>query len=179
MMMFMFLLLVSLASALIHGDVNSTLLAIDNLHKKTPYSTFYEVLGVSENTSMARIRKRFQLLMRNPGSLRGVNDQNEAVALLTEAYNILRTKKSTYDSILANSYFYMGNRENFRNNLFIVLFSVFLGLIALDLIYFGVKYLKFLTKPTKASRKKRTKSNHHPSMLSMSLIRSIKSLVKK
>lgn len=159
-------------------DLNSTLMAIKRLHEKTGYSTFYEVFGVSENASIASIKKLYQKMIKRPSPISGIERREDAVALLTEAYNILKNKKSTYDFVLANSYIYIGGKDNFKNNLYVILMSIAVGLLAIDLIYFGVRYLAFMANPKEASKKKGSKGSA-PSMMIVSILRSIKSLIKK
>ncbi|AFN83223.1 hypothetical protein EROM_061330 [Encephalitozoon romaleae SJ-2008] len=159
-------------------DLNSIIMAINRLHKNTKYSTYYEVFGVSENASIASIKKLYQKMMKHPSPIPGIEKREDAVALLTEAYNILKNKKSAYDFVLANSYIYIGGKNNFKNNLYVILMSISVGLLAIDLIYFGVKYLVFMANPKKASKKKGNKESV-PSMMIVSILRLIKSLIKK
>ncbi|WEL38891.1 putative Dnaj domain-containing protein [Encephalitozoon hellem] len=175
-----FLLFVALVTA-ITDDLNSTLMAIKRLHEKTNYSTFYEVFGVSENASITSIKKLYQKMMKLPSPIPGIEKREDAVALLTEAYNILKNKKSAYDFILSNSYIYIGGKDNFRNNLYVILMSIVAGLLAIDLIHFGIRYLAFMASPKKTPRKKGPKDTKEsaPSMMIVSILRSIKSLIKK
>ncbi|ADM11735.1 uncharacterized protein Eint_061300 [Encephalitozoon intestinalis ATCC 50506] len=173
-------LFVALAMA-IPEDLNSTLMAIKRLHEQTKYSTFYEVFGVSENTSINTVKKLYQKMMKRPRPIPGIEKREDAVALLTEAYNILKNKKPAYDFILANSYLYIGGKENFRNNLYVILMSIVVGLLALDLIYFGIKYLAFMANHKSAPKKKGSKKikESEPSMVIVNVFRSIRSLIKK
>lgn len=176
--MLRFVLFATLVSTL-PEDLSSTLLAIKKLHNKTPYSTFYEIFGASENTSIDSIRKKYQDMMKKPMPISGIKNRAEAVTLLTEAYNILKNKKSTYDFILANSYLYLSNSENFRNNLYIILFSFIVGIIGLDLISFSVRYIRFLSaKLEKPSKGKKIKVQR-PSMMIPKGFRLVRSLFKK
>ncbi|CAD25494.1 hypothetical protein [Encephalitozoon cuniculi GB-M1] len=174
------LLFVALVMA-IPEDLNSTLMAIRRLHEKTGYSTFYEVFGVPESTSIDAIKKLYQRMMKRPTPIPGIEKREDAVALLTEAYNILKNKKSTYDFILANPYLYVGSKENFRNNLYVIIISIIVGLLALDLTYFGVRYLVFMARPRKTPSKKGVKSSKEsvPSTITVNVLRSIKSLIKR
>ena len=162
-------------------DLNSTLMAIKRLHEGTGYSTFYEVFGASERTSMATIRKMYQKMMRSPSPIAGVKSRDEAVVLLTEAYNILRNNKATYDFILANSYLYLGAQENFRNNPYVILLSAVAAALAIDLLLFAVKYLAFVATPRKAPKRRgaKTPKDSMPSMMVVNLFWSARSLIKK
>lgn len=176
----MFVLLLMALVLAVPEDLGSTLLAIKKLHDSTPYSTFYEIFGASENTSIDSIRKKYQKMMKKPAPIPGVKDRGEAVTLLTEAYNILKNKKTTYDFILANPYLYLGNEENFKNHLYVLLFSVVAGLVGLDLLCFGIRYLTFAATESerKTSKKKSRTRMHKPSMFIVRSFHSIKSLIK-
>lgn len=174
--MFAFLALLTSTLA-VPDDLGTTLMAIKKLHSTTPYSTFYEIFGTSESSSLDTIRKRYQAMMKSPKPIAGVKSRTEAVALLTEAYNILKNRKSTYDFILSNSYMYLGNKENFRNHLYMLLFSSVVALLAFDLLCFGIRYLRFLA--AQPGKKKKARMLQKPTMLTLTIVHAVASIIKR
>ncbi|KAH9411196.1 hypothetical protein HK407_07g11880 [Ordospora pajunii] len=139
----------SVMAAFSHDDLGSVIISIRKLHDSTPYSTFYEVLGVSEASDFNTIKKQYQKIMRSKVPLPEINKREDAIAIVTEAYNILKNKKDAYDLILSNSYMYLGNKKNFNNSFYLLLLSGIASSITIVIAVFAFKRLMSMQTPSK------------------------------
>lgn len=131
----------------IFGSNTNIMKAIETLHKKTNFRTFYEMFDVSENADMKSIRSRFYELVKqdNPfPSLKLNKDVTER--LITDGYNILLKQKHEYDILLRRKYTLPTSP---KTNVF---FYINLLVFALFVILFTdlmVCFLKFLIQRKK------------------------------
>ncbi|KAM0672102.1 hypothetical protein CWI42_070400 [Ordospora colligata] len=179
-MKYILFLIASIMATLSQENLGSVIISIRKLHEKTPYSTFYEVLGVSEASDIGTIKKQYQRIMRNKALFPEINKREDAIAIVTEAYNILKNKKDTYDMVLSNSYMYLGNKKNFNNNFYLLLLSGMASSITIIAAVFAFKRLMSMQAPKKhknsnsknSTLKKESLTNVHAPSSSKSSIKS-------
>lgn len=161
--MFIFLFSYQILSLII-SDIQS---AIDELHKKTPFRTFYELFDEMESANLSNIKKKFRKMVSNKNIVLHnmekydktkyqATDQ-ELENLLTQGYNILTTQKAEYDRLLKNRFtlpFEPTSNLFFYFNLFIAtIFMVFIT----DLLVSFLLYLKEKKRFGKMDKKQRKK----------------------
>lgn len=145
--------------------------SIAQLHKKTPFRTFYELFNVTENTDIKKIRSNFKKSIRNLGIVRKnmqkydekkyqVSDK-ELERIITEGYNVLNKNKAEYDMLLKDRFslpFAPETKSFFYFNLFItVLFTYTIIDILLSFLFY-LKRKKEFESLSKKERKKQGKT---------------------
>ncbi|EQB61315.1 dnaj-class molecular chaperone [Vairimorpha apis BRL 01] len=78
--------------------------AIENLHKNTSYSTFYELFGSSRFTKISKIQKNFMKMLRSKKSKQ----------LLTTSFDILKRHRKEYDNIINNYSLMIDDSRNYK-----------------------------------------------------------------
>lgn len=167
--MFIFLLLEQIFS-LIVSDIQG---AINELHKKTPFRTFYELFDEMESTNLTKIKKKFRYMVNHKNII--INNMEkydktkykatdqELETLLTQGYNILTTRKAEYDRLLKNQFtlpFEPKSSLFFYCNLIITTLSF---ILLFDLIISFLLYLKE-KKNYEQMDKKQRKKNKTPNL---------------
>ncbi|KRH91880.1 hypothetical protein M153_2020700043 [Pseudoloma neurophilia] len=140
------------------SDIDS---AIDLLHKKTPFRTFYELFELNENSSISNIKKKFRFFINNKeilkNNLKDKMTDTELEAFITQSFNILTKQKKEYDDLL-RSPFTLSKEP--KNSLFsIILFfvsSIFLILLT-DLIINFIRYQREKSQYENMTKKERKK----------------------
>jgi hypothetical protein len=158
-------------------DLEITLNSIANLHSLTPYSTFYELFDVPENSSDATIKSRFVGLQRKNDPIPCIKDRGKAKLLITDAFNVLKNRRRTYDFILANSYIYFDRKENYKTPIYLIVLTLVVVLVGLDLLSYGFRYLNYIGSREKNKRRKEMPKK--PSMFLVKALSRVRSLVGK
>jgi hypothetical protein len=173
-MLFLLLLPVLLA---LPEDLEITLNSIATLHALTPYSTFYELFGVAENASPATIKSRFIGMQRKKDPIPSIKDRRRANLLITDAFNVLKNRRKTYDFILANSYIYFDRKENYKTPIYLLVLALIFVVVGLDLLSYGLRYLSYTSRSGRKDRKKELPKR--PSMFIVEAFSRAKSLIRR
>lgn len=159
--------------------------AIENLHKNTSYSTFYELFGSSRFTKISNIQKKFMKMLRSKQSISDKLDLKQSKELLTTSFDILKRHRKEYDTII-NSYALMfDDSRNYKTSRIMVFLSLLCTIICLDLIYFCVRYVKYSKNNKVQKLKKKGKKtvqvvqNTSPKLIMCLIYSKIKCLLKK
>lgn len=183
--------LLFLLAAKCYQDLYTTIkMKIGRLHELTKAATYYEFFNLRENCSESDIKKAFRRLRKTapPDSL--TKDQfNE---LVMNGYSVLSNYRQAYDNFLRESKFlYIGEPENFRNYLFVVVIAVVCLLVFVDFVVYAVRYLKYvddlekykkMKKSSTSADAKSTKKNVHarpPTMIVKRMVGRVSSFFRK
>lgn len=128
--------------------------AIENLHKNTSYSTFYELFGCSRFTKISKIQKNFMKMLRSKQSISKDLDLNKSKELLNTSFNILKKHRNEYDKLINSYALMLDDSRNFKTSRAMVFLSLVCAIICLDLIYFCVRFVKY-SKSNKVQKMKK------------------------
>lgn len=133
-----------LTSALCAIDSLSTIIErVKHLHSRTGYSTFYELLNLCENASLASIKKAYRKLQRS-APINGMS-RLEYENLLSSTLSTLTGLRKEYDNFLKNSrYIFLDKKENYRNHAFLLLFVFVILLFFIDGLVYLLRYLRYI-----------------------------------
>lgn len=83
------------------SDASNIMNAIEALHNKTKFRTFYEMFDVRETTDIKTIRSKFYKLVKQKNPFPQLQiPKGTAEKILTDGYNILNKHKYEYDTLL-------------------------------------------------------------------------------
>ncbi|TBU09308.1 hypothetical protein CWI39_0085p0050 [Hamiltosporidium magnivora] len=150
--MLYFLYFISSTTYCLEDNYGFVLKSIERLQNKTNFKTFYEMFGVSENASFRSIRKRYAKMMKNENPFPKLKmSKFESDHILTEGYNIIKTKRIFYDGILNNAIFSKPIKESKR---FTMISGIIMGIIFLIILDFFILILKENMKSNRKLTKK-------------------------
>jgi len=132
----------------------------NKLHKLIQnVSTFYELFGLSENTSLSSIKKAYRRKIKSPAPKNF--DKEEYTKLINDGYMILTTQRKEYDLFLGNSkWAYLDDAKNYTTQKWLLVLVMIVGLFALDGCIYLFRYVRFLSlvEEQRAAKKDRKES---------------------
>lgn len=164
MLFIIFLIFESFFCATIQGSIK-------NLHKKTPFRTFYELFDETENATFSNIRKKYRKYLSNTEIIKNnilkYNDKKyntskeELIKIITDGYNVLTKHKEKYDEMLKTQFTIPFDPETKIFFIINLIIATFFLIFVFDVIISFLIYLKNKKKIESLEKKERKKMGNN------------------